>query len=204
MVTLADRILSLVTSTQGLSDREIADRLYFPAAPQQPVNIACRSLAAKGLILRTPRPDGRIGNYPAATTMTPVVRVPADNQPPGELLGEDQLKRHLEAYLAKNGWKTDIKWGKAQGVDIEALRGTNRWIIEAKGEGSRDPMRVNYFLCVLGELLQRMTDENAKYSIALPDHKQFRGLWTRLPSLAKDRTRITALFVDRTGGVQEL
>ena len=72
-----------------------------------------------------------------------------------------------------------------------------------KGGGSRDPMRVNYFLAVLGELLQRMDDPAARYSIALPDMKQFRGLWSRLPMVAKTRTQITALFVAASGDVVE-
>jgi hypothetical protein len=45
-------------------------------------------------------------------------------------------------------------------------------------------MRVNYFLGALGEILQRMEDPTAKYSIALPDLQQFRNLWKKLPSLA--------------------
>lgn len=64
-------------------------------------------------------------------------------------------------------------------------------------------MRVNYFLGILGETLQRMADEEAKYSIALPDVPQFRGLWSRLPELAKSRTTITALFVSPEGVVRE-
>jgi hypothetical protein len=79
-----------------------------------------------------------------------------------------------------------------------------RWIIEAKGCGSLNPMRVNYFLSILGELLQRMDDPDAHYSIALPDMKQFRGLWQRLPQLAKARTTISALFVDSHGTVEEV
>jgi hypothetical protein len=62
-------------------------------------------------------------------------------------------------------------------------------------------MRVNYFVAILGEMLQRMDDPNARYSIALPDLAQFRGLWERLPRLAKTRTRISALFVDAKGHV---
>ncbi len=65
-------------------------------------------------------------------------------------------------------------------------------------------MRVNYFLGVLGELLQRMTDPAAKYSIALPDLPQFRRLWDRLPELAKQRTGISALFVSESGRVDEV
>ncbi len=91
--------------------------------------------------------------------------------------------------------------GRAAGIDIEAQRGGQRWVIEAKGSGSLDAMRVNYFLAILGELLQRMTDSDTSYSIALPDMKQFRG--QRLPSIAKARTEITALFVAPSGEITE-
>ncbi len=43
----------------------------------------------------------------------------------------------------------------------------------------------------------------AKYSIALPNVGQFRGLWERLPHVAKQRIKITALFVDDGGSVTE-
>jgi hypothetical protein len=62
-------------------------------------------------------------------------------------------------------------------------------------------MRVNYFLAILGETLQRMDDPRAKYSIALPDVQQFRTLWQRFPHTAKERTEITALFVSEDGKV---
>ena len=65
-------------------------------------------------------------------------------------------------------------------------------------------MRVNYFLGVMGELLQRMNNPDAKHSIALPDLPQFRKLWSRLPALAKQRTGISALFVDASGRVEEV
>jgi hypothetical protein len=64
-------------------------------------------------------------------------------------------------------------------------------------------MRVNYFLTILGETLQRMDDPKARYSISLPDLAQYRGLWRRPPQLAKARTGVTALFVDETGRVEE-
>jgi hypothetical protein len=93
---------------------------------------------------------------------------------------------------------------KNRGIDLHATRGEERWIIEAKGAGSLNPMRVNYFLCVLGETLQRMDDPNAAYSIAFPDMKQFRNLWRRLPLLAKKRTGVTAIFVAEDGRVEQL
>jgi len=54
------------------------------------------------------------------------------------------------------------------------------------------------------ELLQRMDDPDARYSIALPDMQQFRRLWQRLPQLAKARTTISALFVSPSGNVEEV
>jgi hypothetical protein len=65
-------------------------------------------------------------------------------------------------------------------------------------------MRVNYFLAIFGETFQRMDDPRARYSIALPKMRQFKGLWFRLPTLAKRRTEISALFVSQNGEVEEL
>ncbi len=39
------------------------------------------------------------------------------------------------------------------------------------------------YLTALSELLQRMSDEKARYGLALPDNGQFRGLVLRLPAL---------------------
>jgi hypothetical protein len=118
-------------------------------------------------------------------------------------LSEDEIKRSIEEFLDKNNWTVNIAWGKTPGVDIDASRNGERWIIEVKGHGSLSAMRVNYFLAVLGELLQRMDDSKAKYSIALPDLPQFRNLWLKLPQLAKQKTGITCLFVDSHGNIKE-
>ncbi len=64
-------------------------------------------------------------------------------------------------------------------------------------------MRNNYFLSVLGEILQRMEDPHVKYSIAFPDMEKYRRLWKELPNLAKERTKITALFVTDQGKINE-
>jgi hypothetical protein len=204
MATLKDRIVELVKAWPGLTDREITDRLEGASALQQPVNQATRALAATGTLLRHERADGKIGNYMSG--VAGVVALPASrlNAPLNSELSEDEVKRAVEAWLVGSGWRTAVKWGKSPGIDIEAQKGDQRWIIEAKGCGSLDPMRVNYFLSMLGELLQRMNDPRARYSIALPDMKQFRGLWERLPALAKSRTTISALFVDSHGRVEEV
>ena len=56
---------------------------------------------------------------------------------------------------------------------------------------------------IIGELLQRMNDLEARCRIAVPDLKQFRGLWQRLPSMAKTRTGITAFIVKASGEIDE-
>ena len=121
-----------------------------------------------------------------------------------EHLSENAIKEILERWLIAQGWKIKIAWGHEHGIDVDATKENNRWMIEVKGQGSRDAMRVNYFLGILGEMLQRMEDPNAKYSIALPDIQQFRNLWRKLPFLAKSRTGITAIFVDKNGSVVEI
>ena len=67
------------------------------------------------------------------------------------------IKRWLEA----DGWHTEIAWGKARGTDIVARRNGETWLIEAKGCGSRPEMRVNYFIAMLGEVLQRLHESGA-------------------------------------------
>jgi hypothetical protein len=195
-----------VLSTPGLTDREITDRLMGQKAPQQAVNQACRALAQRGLLTRHTRHDGRIGNFPGETgdEMKPDTGLSSSNPAQDDSgLTEDGVKRALEGWLRGQGWMPNIMWQRDRGIDIDARRGDDRWIIEVKGCGSRQQMRVNYFLAVLGELLQRMDDEQARYSIALPYLPQFRRLWERLPKLAKSRTTITALFVRENGSIIE-
>jgi len=119
-------------------------------------------------------------------------------------LQEDEIKDILKKHIENLGWKTQLAMGKTHGIDVDAYKDKERWIIEVKGCGSRNAMRVNYFLAILGETLQRMSDPSAKYSIALPDIKQYRGLWRRLPQLAKERTGISALFINSEGIVEEI
>ena len=63
-------------------------------------------------------------------------------------------------------------------------------------------MRVNYFLAILGEILQRMDNSKNKYFIALPKMQQYKNLWQRLPILAKQRTTIKLILVDKNGNLE--
>jgi hypothetical protein len=64
MMPLKEQILKLVTKENGLTDREITDKLRGLDHPQQPVNQACLSLARNGKLIRRKREDGRIVNFP--------------------------------------------------------------------------------------------------------------------------------------------
>ena len=119
-------------------------------------------------------------------------------------LSEDEIKENIDNWLQKQGWNTQVAWGKQHGPDIIATIANEKWIIEVKGPGSRNAMRVNYFLSILGEILQRMKDTKTKYSIALPDLEQYRNLWKKLPDLAKQRTQLTLLVVSKEGSIKEL
>ena len=198
--TLADKILKTALQFPGKTDRELSDIIGGLGTPQQAVNQAARRLAEQGLLVRQTRADGLIGNYrsslevngnPSAQSSTEVVRG-----------SEDDLKRHLKKWLETNGWSVKVAWGKQRGVDIEATKDNLRWLIEVKGPGSRDAMRVNYFIGMIGEIVQRMESDACCYSIAMPDLQQFRRLWDRLHPHAKNRLAITALFVAESGEIE--
>jgi hypothetical protein len=130
----------------------------------------------------------------------------AESGPPtsvdrNERITEDAVKTAVAAWLEATGWTVDVRWGRTRGIDLDARRGAERLVIEAKGEAPAGPQQVNYFLNALGELIQRMSDPHARYALALPDHPQYRGLVDRLPSLARERMLLDVFFVDGSGVV---
>lgn len=116
-------------------------------------------------------------------------------------VAEDAVKGAVAAMLVADGWTVDVRWGRDRGIDVDAHRSAERFIVEAKGEAPAGPQQVNYFLGALGELVQRMNDPAARYALALPDHPQYRGLVQRLPALARERLHLEVLFVDAAGNV---
>ena len=219
MATNTDRVLATLTrSLGGLDDDELAR--HAGISPRQQVNQICRALASSGRIKREIGPRGKIINKPMMSTpqdvcpgatsyeakAPPVTKYPelsteTLSKSVHEDLSEDMVKGHLAKWLEAAGWNVTVAWGNAHGIDVVATKSGRRWVIEAKGSGSRPEMRVNYFLAILGTLLQRMDDNAARYSIALPDIPQFRRLWGRLPATAKARLAISALFVGSDGTV---
>lgn len=203
MPSLKVELLELITGEPGLTDRELINRLRGTSAAQQPINQTARILESQGAVARRRRDDGLVGNYTTGQPIPEPASVRGKPEDPSGL-SEDELKERLKHWLEADGWECEIAWGRERGIDIDASREDERWIIEVKGIGSRQAMRVNYFIGMLGETLQRMDDPDAMYSIAMPDVPQFRGLWNRLPELAKRQTTVTALFVTADGAIDHL
>ena len=63
MATLTEQILVNIKRKPGLSDRQLTDIIKGKKEPQQTINATCRRLASKGKVIRSTRPDGRIGNF---------------------------------------------------------------------------------------------------------------------------------------------
>lgn len=217
MATLGDRILEAIQYAP-LDDDLLARRLGVPQ--RQSVNQAARRLEAQGLLRRIPGPDGKIVNaLPAAdapheptSTSRPssegpstIRRLPPTPTPSrarfaGDRITEDEVKEAVRAFLAADGFVVEVAWGHTPGVDIVARHADGRsYVIEAKAEvGIAGAQQHNYFVGMLGELIQRMDDPDATYAIALPDNRQYRGLVDRLPDLAKRRMNLAVFWVGRT------
>jgi hypothetical protein len=187
----------------GLCDRELADIVKGRNASSQYINQNCRMLESQGILMRQMREDGRIGNYLKPDGSTNSSFLLTRDEKIADNISEKKMKQILEGYLTSLGWDVEIAWGPTHGIDIQAKHNLEKWIIEVKGSQPGNPLYISYFLSVLGEILQRMDDPACKYSIALPDIEQFHRLWERLPTLTKERTRITALFVNLNGSVIE-
>jgi hypothetical protein len=203
MATLKQHILDLIKRRPGLTDRGIADILKGPGSAQQDVNRTCRELAERSILVRRIREDGLKGNYLSEEQTIQPLQRPIDARA-AEALSEDFIKRVLDVWLRERGWRPEIAWGRQRGIDIQACRKSERWVIEVKGKGISPQAQGNYFLNGLSELLNRITDPSARYSLALPDLPRYQRLWKRLPHLVKHKLGLSMLFVDAKGTIREV
>jgi hypothetical protein len=119
------------------------------------------------------------------------------------ILSEKIIRQVLGNYLTERGWEIEEIKATNRGIDLDARMHAIRWTIRSNCfQLSREGIIVS-FVSAIGEIVQRMNDPNRKYSIVLPDIPPFRRLWERLPVTAKERIRITVLFVHTSGNVTE-
>jgi hypothetical protein len=89
LTTWKSRILELLATSPGLTDREITDRLAGRGRGQQLINQMCRQLENEGRLTRRPRHDGLIRNYlRIAERQTDTTNVPVEVGHPAVGLGE--------------------------------------------------------------------------------------------------------------------
>lgn len=153
MGTLAQQIVEAVQNQPGITDRWLAEALFGPGTPQQRVNGECRRMAALGLLDRTLRSDGLIGNYCTGKETAPLPISPAENGIRGALemdvttdwYWEGNVVDAVEHYLSGDGWEIVNKantHSKERGVDLYATKSGTTLLVEAKGYPSkqyRDP-----------------------------------------------------------------
>lgn len=112
MALFAADLIKLVNESPGMTDRELTDVLKGKGVHPSQVNQEARHLEQKGLLVRRPRNDGFVGNYPSApegeaaqTPEKPKIARTAEG------LSEDEVKVHLAAWLQAQGWEARIAWG---------------------------------------------------------------------------------------------
>lgn len=116
MATRRERILRLLEHGDGLTDREITDQLEGHSAPQQPINILCRKMADKKILVRKKRRDGLIGNYLVKNTNSTSKIKPGENSQaiPGTkpIYGKAQVKQAGETAqkLISLGFEQVGRW----------------------------------------------------------------------------------------------
>ena len=66
-------------------------------------------------------------------------------------LEEDKVKDLLQRHLESQHWQVTVRRGQTKGIDVEATKASERWVIEAKGwANGSDQQQGNYFLNALG------------------------------------------------------
>ena len=71
-------------------------------------------MAARGLIERTSRPDGLIGNYDSGGMPEPPAATPAlPTMNADRVFSEDRVKSLLQTWLEANGWTVKVAWAKS-------------------------------------------------------------------------------------------
>lgn len=104
------------------------------------------------------------------------------------------------AYLTANGWDIQREVKTSTGpIDVVATRGRERLIAEAKGRTADAGLDMN---TAYGQLLNRMTDPDARYAMVAPETSRKAAL--RVPRRVRGLLSIDIYIVEATGAVSRV
>jgi hypothetical protein len=221
-MTVAQRILALLgTYPEGLSDREIAERLGLPR-PQR-ANSVCRHLARAGLVTRRNSGDSirTLLVAPDSSAAGDPADVPAPAMSgPKPWFWEGNVVIEVANALRRAGWTIESVADTAsrqRGEDIRARRGGELLLVEVKGYPSNvyergplagEPKRTAPTLqakhwmaeALMAALLRRSVSPECRSAIAVPHFPRYVGLLDRLRAPLQ-ALRLDVLLVHEDGRV---
>ncbi len=114
-----------------------------------------------------------------------------------------KMKRNTEdlCNLIKS-WLSEHGWEYIENKDyIEAHNGKNRWLINVQGikRGRKQTLPVK-----LSEVIKKMDDSSAHYSIAFNDSISYRRQWNEIPSSVKEKLNMSVILADKKGNIIEI
>lgn len=105
------------------------------------------------------------------------------------------VQQAIESYFTEQGFVI----GKKGYADLVVERDDERWVIEAKGETQAVGLD---FRTGLGQLLQAMDEEDARYALAVPDTSAFRRQMEATPRRVRTLLGLHFLVVGEDGSVE--
>lgn len=110
---------------------------------------------------------------------------------------EGFVQNAIEDYFKDRGYST-LREGNADLVCI-CENNKSKWIIEAKGETTAVGLD---FRTGLGQLVQRMNEQDANYAIAVPETAQFIKQCSVISKWVRVSINIHIIFVDIQGNIR--
>jgi hypothetical protein len=84
-------------------------------------------------------------------------------------------------------------------IDLIASKGSDKWIVEAKGVS--EAIGTDFNTC-LGQLVKSMTSNEYKYAIAIPKHIKYKRQCSLLSSYFRELVQLHILVIDDNGKVE--
>ncbi len=110
---------------------------------------------------------------------------------PYEAFVQTSIEKHFEVQ--------GYDFEKDGQVDLIVVKGSDKWIIEAKGVS--EAIGTDFNTC-LGQLVKSMTSSESKYAIAIPKHPKYKRQCLLLSSYFRELVQLYILVVGDDGEVQ--